>query len=337
MDDAEPSSSLQVAVDEALQRKNGTAVAALVESLPSAGVETRKACLRSLKAAVSDDPAVVAPALPSCESLLEDDERSVCLLTAKLFVTVAETDPDAVIPVVSALAERLADDEEFYYVRARSAEALGYVALEHPDTVASPELLADCRVGLSFDEPAVKEKLAKALEHVALGDPERLRHHVSALADHLDDENDLVRYHLSTALAVVGCQHPRRLAEASDVLGARLADENAHVQGRAAEALGLLARSETDVSLPESLAELDEGEPFVVERARFARGVGRDSTGNEEVETDTEIGSVDAIRETTAEAVAAITEPDGDGTCPHCGLTLPEGGPPMCPQCGAPY
>jgi HEAT repeat protein len=83
----------------------------------------------------------VEPALPACEALLKDDERSVRLTTAKLFVAAAEADPDAVVPMVPALADRLADDEEFYYVRARSAEALGYVALEHPDIVASPEML----------------------------------------------------------------------------------------------------------------------------------------------------------------------------------------------------
>lgn len=50
-------------------------------------------------------------------------------------------------------------------------------------------MLADLRIGLSFDVPKVKEKLVKTL------------------ADYLD-ENVLVRYHLSTVLAVVGCKHP---------------------------------------------------------------------------------------------------------------------------------
>ena len=39
-------------------------------------------------------------------------------------------------------------------MRARSAEALGYVALEHPDAVDDPEILADFRIGLSFDDSA---------------------------------------------------------------------------------------------------------------------------------------------------------------------------------------
>ena len=43
--------------------------------------------------------------------------------------------------------------------------------------MTSPELLADLRIGLSFDEPVMKEMLAEAIEHVALGDPGRLTHH----------------------------------------------------------------------------------------------------------------------------------------------------------------
>ncbi|EMA55848.1 hypothetical protein C451_04756 [Halococcus thailandensis JCM 13552] len=256
-------------------------------------------------------------------------------MTAKLFVAAAETDPNAVVPTVPALAERLTDDEEFYYVRARSAEALGYVALEHPDIVTTPELLADLRIGLSFDEPEVKEKLSKALEHVALGDPKRLAHHVSTLAEHLADEDELVRYHLCTALVIVGCESPEKLTEVSDTLNARLDDENAYVRGRAVEALGVLARSDADAVLPDELPQPnDNEEPFIAERVRFALvddGLG----GDEQGETDEQIGTVPAIRATTDEIVAEIMAPDGE--CPHCGLALPENGPPMCPRCGAPY
>lgn len=173
--DADSDSSLRTALGEALEQEDSEEITTLAETIPSAAVETRKACLRSLKAAVADNVTTVEPALPACEGLLEDDERSVRLTTAKLFVAVAEADPDAIIPMVPALA----DDEEFYYVRARSTEALGYVALEHPDSATTPEMLADLRIGLSFDEPEVKEKLAKALEHVALGNPSRLAHSVS--------------------------------------------------------------------------------------------------------------------------------------------------------------
>lgn len=104
----------------------------------------------------------------------DDEGRAIRLTTAKLFVALAQSEPPAVLPVVDMRADRLADDEEFYYVRARCAEALGYTAVDSPEEVTNPETLADLRIGLSFDESEVKEKLAKALAYVALGNPGRL-------------------------------------------------------------------------------------------------------------------------------------------------------------------
>jgi HEAT repeat protein len=327
--------SPETAVEEAVDGDDEDLLA-LVETLSSAPVDTRKACLRSLEPAIVDDPRLAEAILPTCECLLTDDDRSVRLTTAKLFVAVAGETPDAVVPAVSSLAERLADDEEFYYVRARAAEALGYVALEYPEEVGSPEILADLRVGLAFDEPEVKEKLAKALEFVALANPKRLRHRLPKLADHLDDESDLVRYHLTTALLAVGCAYPERLEEIRPHLDARLADENAHVRGRAAEALGVLAR-ETNGSLSVSQQAVErlatDEESFVRRRARFALGRSQDAPSSAESEP---VGTRTGARSTTANALEAITAPNGDGACPHCGFDLPESGPPMCPRCGTP-
>ncbi|WP_101296857.1 HEAT repeat domain-containing protein [Halegenticoccus soli] len=311
---------------------------AQLERLTTAETDIRKEALRRLRTLTDERGGLSETLPPALTPFLTDEERSVRLTAAKLFVAVAEATPGAVVGVVDSLAGRLADDEEFYYVRARSAEALGYVAIEHPDEVASPEILADLRIGLSFDEPEVKVKLAKALEYVALGDPNRLRHQVSSLAEHLDDESELVRYHLCTALVAVGCEHPETLAGASGGLAARLTDENAYVRGRAAEALGLLARSEAaDASLPEGdLAALaDDEEPFVAERANFA--VGAVAGDGRETEFPDGIGTVEAIRGTTEGIAEEIRSPDGDGECPHCGLALPGTRPPTCPRCGAPY
>ncbi|KZX49087.1 MULTISPECIES: HEAT repeat domain-containing protein [Haloarcula] len=174
------------------------------------------------------------------------EDRAVRLTTTKLSVTLVQSEPAAVLPAVDVLADRLADDELVYYVRARSAEALGYVAVDSPKEVTDPETVADLRIGLEFDEPKVKEKLAKALVHVALGNPHRLRHQVASLAGHLNDKNELVRYHLCTGLVVVGCEYLGMTA-AAEPLQERLGDENPYVQGRAAEALRLLAASETSV------------------------------------------------------------------------------------------
>lgn len=314
--------------------------AACLEQFESVPPDDRKAVLQTLRSLAEDRPAALKPLLSALEPFLTDDVRAVRLTTTKLFVAVAESIPEAVVPLTSSLADRLADEDEFYYVRARSAEALGYLALERPERVASPELLADLRIGLSFDEPEVKEKLTKALEYVALGDPDRLRHQVSSLAEHLGDENELVRYHLCTALVVIGCKYPAKLADASEKFTARLADENEnpYVRGRAAEALGLLAGSAPDgmaVSVGDALNADDENESFVADRIRFARTAFAEGSRDDVVPD--EIGTVEDVRETTDDAVEEITSPDGDGRCPHCGLVLPENGPLMCPRCGAPY
>jgi len=307
-----------------------------LEQYESAAVEDRKEILQSLSSLATNQPTAFTSVLSGLVPFLTDRERSIRLTTAKLFVAIADAEPEAVRSVVPALADRLADEDEFYYVRARSAEALGYVALDDPDAVASPEILAELRIGLTFDEPEVQEKLAKALEYVALGRPQRLKHHVSTLADHLNDQNELVRYHLCTTLVVVGCEYPGSLTEARTALAARLNDENAYIRGRAAEALGLLFQEdveETSVPRTELIALNDHEELFVAERAHFAISV---LTSREQpAETPDEVGSVEAIRRTTGEVVEEITSPDGE--CPHCGLGLPENGPPMCPRCGAPY
>jgi HEAT repeat protein len=328
---------------EAVAEGRPEAGRAALNELATAPATERKAATRELRGLAQQRPEAVASVLSALADFLTDEERAIRLRTAKLFVTVARANPDAAVPTVESLAERLADETEFYYVRARSAEALGYVALEHPASVASPETLADLRVGLEFDEPEVTEKLAKAVECVALGDPDRLRHQVRRLAEHVDDDGELVRYHLCTALVAVGTAHPDRLAEATDELGARLDDPEPQVRGRAAEALGLVAASEVDVDVPvDDLAALvDDDNAFVAERARFARDrASVEAVGKSSVDPDTQasttLGTLDSVRASTETAVDELTSPDVEGECPHCGLEIPEEGPPMCPRCGTP-
>jgi hypothetical protein len=304
-----------------------------LDDLGTAETETRKRALQAVQSHAEAHPERFDGLAAPLTTFLTDEERAIRLTTAKLFVTLARAEPAVVRRVVDALAARLADGEEFYYVRARCAEALGYVGRDHPEAVSDPEILADFRIGLSFDEPEVKEKLAKALECVALGDPSRLRHQVGSLADHLGDDEELVRYHLCTALAAVGCEHPTKFADGRDVLAARLsdADETPYIRGRAAEALGLLERAEGE-SVPDEIgADGDKAAEFVRSRLAFLRAAQTeqpvDGTGG--------IGTLDSLRSGTEAVVDAMTTPDGD-ECPHCRLAVPESGPPMCPRCGAP-
>jgi hypothetical protein len=334
MDDAtlsEPAARLRTLLD----RGERAAAVSHLEQFADDGVEERKAAVQSLQPIAREDAAMLGPLCDALLAFLEDDERAVRLMTAKLLVSVAESSPDSVVSLAPALADRLADDEEFYFVRARSAEALGYIALEQPAAAATREVLADLRIGLSFDEPEVREKLAKALEHVAVGDPERLRNHLPRLADHLDDERELIRYHLCTAVVAVGAAYPAKLSSVHDALTARLDDDNEYVRGRAAEALGLLAgTAPEEAPLPgtelESLAAAETD--LLAERALFAL---RAADG--QPDSHGQLGTPDAVRETTEAAVEAITTPDSEDACPHCGCPLPEHGPPFCPDCGAPY
>lgn len=305
---------------------------AYVEQFQSAPVDIRRDTLASLQSVLERRPAALDSVLPATTPFLTDEERSVRLRAVKLFVAVAEEDPVAIESAVGPLTDRLTDESEFYFVRARAAEALGYLALERPDVVTSPEVLAELVVGLSLDEPEVMEKLAKALEHVALGDPNRPTHRLSTLSEHFDDGSELVRYHLVTATAVVGCERPDAAAELADALADRLTDESPYVRGRAAEALGAAAPAAESSSLRDELSDLTgDEESFVADRARFAvcRLDGEDEHPTESV------GTVGAIRETTHAAESEILAPDE--SCPNCGVALPEVGPPMCPQCGAPY
>jgi HEAT repeat protein len=308
---------------------------ACLDRLDAVDADGRKRALRATRALAEQRPRVFDGLTAPLTTFLTDDDRAVRLTTAKLFVTLARSEPTVVVPVVESLAARVADDAEFYYVRARCAEALGYVALDHPGEVSDPETLADFRVGLSFDEPEVKEKLAKALAYVALGDPGRLRHQASSLAEHLDDESTLVRYHLCTALVVVGCERPEKLSGSEGELRERLTDDSPYVQGRAAEALALLAQSRVTVDpIPDldGIDVVDDDTPsFLTDRVRFARRVLED--GDQPVPD--RLGTVDAVRAGMDDVVAEMKSHDGDD-CPHCGLDLPPGGPPTCPRCGAP-
>jgi len=333
MDDTTPHPPPERVVDRVEQHAWEEAVACL-DAVHEASAEDRKETVRRLRTLAEDRPELVEPLCPTLSPFLDDDERSVRLTTSKLFVALARSEPEAVLPAVDALSDHLAATDEFYYVRARCAEALGYIAVEAPEEVTNPDTLADLRIGLEFDEPEVKEKLAKALTYVALGDPSRLRHQVDSLAEYLDDETDLVRYHLCTALVVVGCEHPAKLAEATEQLQERLSDANRYVQGRAAEALGLLAASGAGTGVAPALDGVTDDEPpaFLTDRLAFCR---RPLGADQSVDGPERVGTIQSIRDGTDDVVDEMTTP-AEGVCPHCGLELSESGPPMCPRCGTP-
>jgi len=314
-----------------LRSGDSTAAAAVLDELQDRDIDTRKATLRAGRAVLADGDGSLDGLATAVAAALAAEDRGLRLGAAKTLAVGADADPTGCLPAADALADRLADDTAFYYVRARCAEALGYLALADPEAVGTPERLADLRVGLAFDEPEVREKLAKALECVALSDPDRFTHLVGRLAEHLDDDRDLVRYHLCAVLVAAGDRDPASLADARDALVARLDDEVPQVRGRAAEALGVLARADAEAVPTERLRALREGdEAFVRDRAAFALAAADgDATG------DDSVGTAAALRGTTDGMVSEITATP-EGECPHCGFELPPDGPPMCPRCGGP-
>jgi len=315
-----------------LEEANHEEAVAYLDWLDAADAETRKRALRAVQDIAEEPPHSFEEIADLLATFLTDEDRAVRLTTAKLFVTLAQSAPKTVLPVVDALADRLADDGEFYYVRARCAEALGYAAVEASEEVIDPGTLADLRVGLDFDEPEVREKLAKALAYLALGDPSRLRHHVDSLSEYLTDDDPLIRYHMNTALVAVAIDHPSDCNSVTDAVAARLGDDCEYVRGRAAELLGLVAAADA-AAVTDNVEALDartDDEAFVAERARFALAQTRAGT-----EASDDVGEIAGIVDSTADIVDDITSPDGEG-CPHCGETLGSGGSPFCPACGAP-
>ncbi|WP_254542928.1 HEAT repeat domain-containing protein [Halomarina pelagica] len=331
--DARPPDSVRTAIEAG----DWDAVASLIDGPDAEPLETRRERVRALKPVVEGRSDLHEHLAPLLRPLLDDEDRSIRLTATKHLVDVAAATPRAVAPVAPALTERLRDD--FYFVRARSAEALGLLARRRPDAIDSTTVLARLVVGLSFDEPEVERKMAKALADVAIGEPRALRYLVSDLVDHLDAEDDLVRYHLVTALAAVATAHPGDVRAATAALTARLDDEVPFVRGRAAEALGLIAGPRPDSIAPAAdrlAARSDDEDAFVAERARFARNRVEDDP-----DANGDRGGIGTLRgiadgtESIAEEIANPS-PDDGRACPRCGEGV-DARPPFCPACGVPF
>lgn len=71
-----------------------------IERLETTATEDRKSVLQGLRRYADEQPNRFAPFLAALTPFLTDEERSIRLTTAKLFVAVAEADSDAVVPYV---------------------------------------------------------------------------------------------------------------------------------------------------------------------------------------------------------------------------------------------
>jgi hypothetical protein len=265
--------------------------------------DARHELATALRDRAEADPAAIADALAGLAPLLEDNRDSTRLLAAKTHVAVAEHDPAAVPtdPLEAAL------DDEFYYVRARAVQALGRVARARG--AVDPSLLARLLNGLAFERAESRERYAGALADCALADPAALRTLVPDIADALDDDSAVVRYHLTTTLAGVAQLEPERVAGVAEALQARLTDDDPYVVGRAAEALGHagVAVGEETVADGEDDADGDATEALAFRDDRVAVTVG-----------DAAPSDLPPVAEGHSDAAEAVAAPDemGDPTLP---------------------
>jgi HEAT repeat protein len=290
----------------------------LADRLRAADSTVRKDCADSLRSTKRVDFAAASPAI---EALLAAEDRAVRLTATKAIAESAPARPEAVAALAPSLRERL--DDDFYFVRGRAAEALGYVALADPEAIDTTTVLARLLNALSLDRAETRHHVAGALARIALADPRAVRVLTGDIADHLTDDEELVRYHLTTALVAVAAEYPGHCESVTSDIAERLDDDCPQVRGRAAEALGLVGAGE---EYAEALEFCSDNDSFVAERVRFALG----KAGSPD-----NIGNLEAIAEATTDIVESITAPDGEG-CPHCGETLADGPAPFCPACGAP-
>jgi hypothetical protein len=266
---------------------------AFADSLSDDG-DARHELATALCERAEDDPAAVADALDGLAPLLDDERDATRLLAAKTYVAVAEHAPDSVptAPLENAL------DDDFYYVRARTAQALGRVARARG--TVDPSLLARLLNGLDFEREESRERYAGALADCALADAGALRTLVPDVADALDDESAVVRYHLATVLAAVARLEPDRVAGVADALRDRLDDEDPYVAGRAAEALGYAGVAVAAGAVADGEDDADD-EALAFRDERVAVAGGDAGTGH--------LPSVGATHDDVAETVAAPDEP----------------------------
>jgi HEAT repeat protein len=284
--------------------------ARLLAALPS-DPDARADRLRAVRDRAEAAPASVADALAGLAALFDDEADAVRLLTAKTFLAVSEADPESV--PTDPLREAL--DDEFYYVRARAAQALGRVARATGE--ADPALVARLLNGLTLEREESRERYAGALADVSLGAPDALRTVSADLADSLGDEGVRVRYHLATALAALAIAHPGRTEAVADRLRERVDDEDPYVAGRAAEALGY-AGVDCDPSAWRGDAA-DGAGAFAADRAAFARAP--DPATRERL-----VAELRADHDSVAERVGVPDDPDGPpGLPPGLGPDGPSG------------
>lgn len=99
---------------ELLEEETHEEAVACLNRLGESDTEVRKRALRAVRDVATERPRSVEEFTSPLSTFPSDENRAVRQTTAKLFVALAQSEPAVVLPVVDVLAERLADEEDFY-------------------------------------------------------------------------------------------------------------------------------------------------------------------------------------------------------------------------------
>ncbi len=214
------------------------------------------------------DPGALADHVSDLEAFLAADSAHVRRRAARAVATLADADPDPVVPLVDRLAEGLSDEA----VQCDAAVALGNVAETEPGAVMG-ELAA--LVAVLDGDGDVLVPASGALASIAAADAGTLAQPgvLDRLFGLLSNDRSPVRGNAAAALSEIAAADATAVCSGADDLRARLDDDAAPVRRDVAVALGAAAPACPDAvvaAVPDLAALGDDPDEGVRAGAAFA-------------------------------------------------------------------
>lgn len=233
------------------------------------------------------EPGTLGPAADDLKRLLRVRDVDVQMAAAMGFVYLSKTRPQEALLATAELDKCLepttavADpeinawlgregDADPVQVRAAAANALNFIAKEHPGEVRdSVERLAAC---VDADDVDVKARGTSALCHIAGEYPGAVSPFVANLDRALDHPDERVSGRAALTLAQIAFEHPQAVAPSVDTLRDLVAKDNTFVQTNASWALNVLSKQDPGPVRPavsELVTLLDSDETLIRENAIY--------------------------------------------------------------------
>ena len=188
--------------------------------------------LHFLKAFADHDVEPLTEAVPRLATLLHDDAIDSEVIT-QLLLSISQSNPDALLPVVPKLERYLETEPQPAHTWLLAA--VGYLSKTHPG-IAKETIPIEA--DLDHAEPTVlRANAAGVLADLADEYPTEVKPVAPRAIEFLEDENDHVRYNASSILARVAEAHPDAVEPAIDSLLNILDDEMADTRFNACWAL----------------------------------------------------------------------------------------------------